>query len=109
MMISNRAPFRISIENKQRALLIKVEGKLANPFVDELRRVWYSLSGSLGAKELEVDLQEVSFIDASGIDLLAEMCGTAGAELRANTPLIKYFAEQAMRKSTQHGMAKGAF
>lgn len=53
---------------------------------------------SLGSKRLCVDLREVLQMDADGRRVLAEIYKKTGADLLANTPMTKYFAEEARRE-----------
>lgn len=57
-------------------------GRLAGPWVDELRLCWKQARGRAPLVRAIVDLKEVTFIDHAGEKLLAEMRG-AGAELIA--------------------------
>lgn len=77
------------------------------PWVEELRASWLSLATSLGSRALCVDLRGVSFVDASGKQLLREIYTKNSARFLADTPLTQYFAETAMqRQGTIEG--KGA-
>jgi len=57
-------------------------GRLAGPWVDELRSCWAQARERAPLARSVVDLKDVSFIDESGESLLAEM-ETAGTELVA--------------------------
>ena len=57
-------------------------GRLAGPWVDELRSCWRQARERAPLAHAVVDLKEVIFIDEAGERLLAEM-KTAGAELVA--------------------------
>jgi hypothetical protein len=57
-------------------------GRLAGPWVDELRSCWRQARERAPPAHAVVDLKEVIFIDEAGERLLAEM-ETAGAELVA--------------------------
>lgn len=60
---------------------LKLEGRLAGPWVAELERVWRDLGGSTTGS-LVVDLTGVTFIERKGKDLLQRMWRD-GAELVA--------------------------
>jgi anti-anti-sigma regulatory factor len=81
---------RITVQKRPGSITLKLEGKLAGPWVGELAKTWSSLSA---AEPLLVDLCEVSFVDASGESLLARMY-KAGADLMAVSPLMKHVIEQ---------------
>ena len=76
---------------------MKIEGKLAGPQVPELQRAWLELAPSLTEKKLLVDLRGVTYVDGTGRNLLADIHAYTGAEFLADTPLTKYFAEQAQQ------------
>ncbi len=78
---------------------IKVEGKIAGANVAELDRARRELASGLGDKKLRVDLCGVTFMDGNGKHLLAEIYAKTQAAFAANTPLTKYFAEQARQGS----------
>ena len=79
------------------AVTLKIEGRLFGLGVPELNRAWQELARSLGSRKLSVDLRGVTFVDATGKRLLAEIHDQTGAEFLADTPLTKYFAEQAQQ------------
>ena len=74
---------------------MKIEGDIAGIQVPELRRAWQELVASLGTKRLSVDLRGVTHVDGTGLKLLAEIHEATGAEFIADTPLTKYFADEA--------------
>jgi hypothetical protein len=57
-------------------------GRLAGPWVDELRLCWSHLRARAPRAPAVVDLKDVTYIDESGEELLCEM-QTAGAEFVA--------------------------
>lgn len=79
---------------------MKLEGKLAGPWVEECRRAWLALQLSLASRKLSLDLCEVTFVDATGMQLLREIYSATRADLLANSPLTKSFAAQAMASPT---------
>ena len=60
-----------------------LHGRLAGPWVDELRSCWKQARERAPLARAIVDLKEVTFIDQAGEKLLAEMRGS-GAELIAS-------------------------
>jgi hypothetical protein len=81
---------RISVQKRSGSIILKLEGKLAGPWVGELERIWRATSAS---EHTVVDLFDVSFVDASGKDLLARMW-QGGAGFVADTPLMKQVIEE---------------
>ena len=78
-------------------ITMKIEGKIAGPNVSALNQAWLVLAPSLGQRKLLVDLRGVTHVDGTGRDLLAEIHDRTGAEFVADTPLTKYFAEEAQQ------------
>ena len=81
-------------------MTVKIEGRLAGAHVSELHRAWQELGAALGARRLVVDLRGLLHADEAGRSLLASMHATRRAEFLADTPLTKYFAEQARQKDS---------
>ena len=54
-------------------LVLRLEGQLTGPWVDELRRVCIATTNGTKAPQLVLDLAGVSFLDASGILLLRQL------------------------------------
>ena len=74
---------------------MRIEGRIAGAQVLELQKAWQLLAPSLGHRKLLVDLRGVTHVDGSGHRVLADIHRGAQAEFLADTPLTKYFAEQA--------------
>jgi hypothetical protein len=86
---------RITVVEEPEATTMKLEGELVGPWVAELNRAWPSLVASLNTKKLRVDLCGIDRIDPDGRHILAEIHRQTGADFLADTPITKYFAEQA--------------
>jgi len=76
---------KITVQKGSGPPTLKLEGKLAGPWVGELENIWRSGNSS---EEVLVDLFNVSFVDASGKDLLVQMY-QGGAHFLADTPLMR--------------------
>ena len=87
---------RITIENKQEKAAIKLEGKLAGLWVDELERAWSSISNDHPRNNIGVDIRGLMFIDAGGRELLRRMCAE-GATFTAKG-LVKETVEEIRRE-----------
>jgi anti-anti-sigma regulatory factor len=79
---------------------MKLEGRMVGAWVTECKRAWLALEASLAPKKLALDLSGVTFVDEAGLQLLREIYSATRAEIIANSPLTKHFAEQAMRSTT---------
>jgi hypothetical protein len=78
---------------------LKLEGRVIGPWASELDRVWRPLAASLGPKKLVVDICGVTHVDLDGKRTLADIHRATGAEFAADTPMTKYFAAEAQRKT----------
>ena len=61
------------------------------------------LAASLGSKELHLDLRDVAFVDAKGRQLLRDIYQKTNASFLADSPLTRYFADDAMQQSPKNG------
>jgi ABC-type transporter Mla MlaB component len=84
---------RITAEERDRELFLKIEGHLRGRFVDELRLLWDSLRGGGTQPALRVDLAEVDYIDPLGKALLAEMQRN-GVEISAHNFVTQAICEE---------------
>jgi anti-anti-sigma regulatory factor len=57
--------------NHAESVTLKIEGRLAGPWVQEVTRVWVSNAGS--ERPVVIDLSSVTFIDTPGRALLTTM------------------------------------
>src|SRR5207245_975377 len=64
---------RITTQDKGNSPGLRVEGKLAGPWVAILRDCWERQLARPGGENIHVDLRAVTFVDAAGKALLAEM------------------------------------
>jgi hypothetical protein len=62
---------RITILNDGSGARLVIEGKLAEPWVGELRKCWETIVGE--KRDLVADLTGVTFVDPQGKNLLSEM------------------------------------
>jgi hypothetical protein len=94
---------RITIHENAKDQTIQLEGKIAGAWVEEFNRTWHSVAPSLGSKQLHLDLRAVAFVDAKGRQLLREIYQKANARFLADSPLTRYFADDAMQQSPKNG------
>src|ERR1700736_1581628 len=86
---------RITIEQKPGKISLTVEGKLAGPWVSALEQSWKDLRNSSSGESLSINLCGVSFIDAAGKTLLAEIHQQGGklvAEGCLNQAIVREIA-----------------
>jgi ABC-type transporter Mla MlaB component len=69
---------------------LELEGRLAGPWVEELKACWQRAAGS---GRIKVILKQVSYVDSAGKTALAEMY-RQGTELAAEGCMIKAIIEE---------------
>lgn len=97
---------RISLDSVDSWVAMRLEGKVIGPWVEECHRAWESIRADLGSKQLRLDLRGVTFVDERGTEMLREIQQANGAEVLADSPLTKYFAEQ-IKKRIEKAEDKG--
>jgi ABC-type transporter Mla MlaB component len=90
--------WKITVQEEAEVVTLQLEGRATGTWVPEINRAWQQIDSSLGSRKLRVDLNGVTHMDRDAKALLAEIHRVTGAEFLANTPLTKYFAEEARRK-----------
>ena len=91
---------KITIETTMNAATLKLEGRLAGPWVGELERSWRAVKDDSRDKPVMVDLCEVTFVDAEGRKLLSWMYGQ-GARLRTFGCLAKGIVEEIVQEHSR--------
>jgi len=86
---------KISVNQRANLVTVKLEGKLAGLWVPELERVWRSLLTALNSTEISLDLRDLNFVDKEGRGLLRQIHAQSGATFIADTPLTRYYADEA--------------
>jgi ABC-type transporter Mla MlaB component len=98
--LRGKIKLRITIQDEApKSITLKIEGRVTGPKVPELNRAWQDLATSLGSRKLSVDLRGVTFIDTAGRNILAEIHSKTNADFLADTPMTKYFADEAKRST----------
>jgi hypothetical protein len=92
---------RITIEEDETAMGLKLEGRVAGPWAAELSRIWVQESPRLASRKLSLDLRSVTYADADGTKALREIYSRTNAELVAGTPWTQFLADQIAQPSAQ--------
>jgi anti-anti-sigma regulatory factor len=94
---------RITTTPDRSPVLVTLEGRLAGPWVDELRIWWESecLLPDVGA--LVVDMSDVAFIDGDGRALL-EWMYRHGVELRAHGCMTRAVRDEIVEAAERKGV-----
>jgi len=85
---------RISIEEKENATEITLEGRVAGPWAEELNRFWAETAPLLASRQLSIDLRNVTYADDGGKQVLSEIYAQTGATLVTSTPWTQYLAAE---------------
>jgi hypothetical protein len=93
---------KITIDNAMNAATLKLEGRLAGPWVGELERSWRAVKDDSRDKPVMVDLCEVTFVDTEGRKLLSWMY-EQGARLRTFGCMAKGIVEEIVQEHSRSG------
>jgi anti-anti-sigma regulatory factor len=85
---------KITVDIEGKRAILELEGRLAGPWVEELRDSWQRAERD--ERQISVVLKQVTFIDAAGRQLLAEM-RRQGAGLTAEGCMTKAIVEEIIR------------
>ena len=84
---------RVSTRQDEVGVTLKVEGKLAGPWVEEFRTRWAADSVTYKDRPLVVDLTDLTFIDAEGTGLLRTIY-QAGSKLVGCGLMVRSLIEE---------------
>lgn len=85
---------RISIHEDDNTIEFTPEGRIAGPWVAELKRAWQETAARVAEKKLSLDLRSVTYADAAGKRALRQIFSECGAELITNSPWSQYLADE---------------
>lgn len=97
---------RITLDETEDQLTIRLEGRIAGAWVQELRRTWAEVAARKGTKLLTVDLRSVTYADEDGKQVLRNIYSQAPVQLTADTPWTQFLAkeiEDESRLSSEEG------
>jgi hypothetical protein len=91
---SQGAPMlRITIEEKGKAVVLRLEGQLIGPWIADVEQCCKNVFATLGHRTVQVDLSAVSFVDDEGGALLSRM-HNAGFRLESDGLLRSMAGEE---------------
>ncbi|MGA8727741.1 MAG: hypothetical protein WB608_03245 [Terracidiphilus sp.] len=93
---------KITIHEDQDAVAVKLEGRIAGPWAEELSRVWVETAPRVASRKLSLDLRQVTYADANGERVLKGIYAEREAELVASTPWTQYLAEVIKKSSADN-------
>jgi anti-anti-sigma regulatory factor len=103
---------RITLIRESEPPVLKLEGKLSGPWVNELEHTWRGFLKEEGpARLMTVDLSDVTFVSSEGQKLLKSMW-QQGADLQGRSLMTRFIIEQIKNGSngnrpTTHGGDNG--
>lgn len=97
---SYHSVLRITIQRPSDVVLLKLEGSVKGPWVDELRKAWLTSAKMAGGEPMSIDLDAVSFIDTRGRDLLLRM-QREGVALKGASGFLRQVLEGTNTNSEQ--------
>jgi|HubBroStandDraft_1064217.scaffolds.fasta_scaffold19527_2 hypothetical protein len=83
---------RITIHETDDAMAIKLEGRIAGPWVAELGRAWAEAAPRLSSRKVLLDLCDVTYVDKHGEQALRSIYAQTGATLVTSAPSIQFLA-----------------
>jgi anti-anti-sigma regulatory factor len=85
---------RIDIKQTADVMELRLEGRLAGPWAEELDRVWVETAPQLAPRKLTIDLHNVTYADARGKRILKAIYAQTNAVLVASTPWTQFLAAE---------------
>jgi anti-anti-sigma regulatory factor len=82
-------------------MTLKLEGRIAGPWAEELSRVWERTLPTVAARQLYLDLRETTYADAIGIKVLRTIFSQTGADILTGTPWTQYLAQKVKSKNAE--------
>lgn len=78
-----------------------LEGRVAGPWVAELSRTWKETAPQLGNKTLSINLQNVTYADLPGKQVLRDIYAQSHPTLVASSPWAQYLAQEITQSHAQ--------
>jgi anti-anti-sigma regulatory factor len=85
---------RITFQDTDESVEMRLEGRVAGPWASELDRVWVDAAPRVATKKLIIDLHNVTYADAAGKDVLKAIYAQTHAAFITNTPWARFLAEE---------------
>jgi hypothetical protein len=92
---------KITVEHSAQTAILKLEGKLAGPWVAELDRTWNELATREAGRGVLLDLCDVTFVAPEGRQQLTRMC-EQGATFKASGCFGKGIVDEIVRSCSQY-------
>lgn len=92
---------KITIQETPESIEMKLEGRVAGPWVSELNQAWAETAPRIGAKKLSLDLANVTYSDGAGMEALKNIYARTQAQLITGTLWTQYLAEEISKSATE--------
>jgi hypothetical protein len=92
---------RITVQENQAEMVIKLEGRITGPWAAELDRLWSEMGPVVITRKLALDLRDTTFADAGGIRALRTIYSQTHAEVLTSTPWTRYLADEVTSENHQ--------
>jgi anti-anti-sigma regulatory factor len=83
---------RITIDETNDAMAIKLEGRIAGLWAEELGAAWAEAAPRLSSRKLFIDICNVTYVDKTGEQVLRNIYAQTGASFAATTPSVLFLA-----------------
>ncbi len=90
---------RITLVRESESPVMKLEGNLSGPWVDEVEHAWHEVSHDRPAKPVVVELSDVTFVSREGRKLLKSML-REGADLQSRSLMTQFLVGEIKRNGT---------
>jgi hypothetical protein len=90
---------RISFQETNTAVEMKLEGRVAGPWANELDRVWAEIAPKMLSKILVIDLQNITYADTAGKRVLQKIYAQTNAQFVAVSPSSQFLVEEITLKT----------
>jgi len=84
----------ITYQKADQGIVLRLEGRVAGPWSDELAWFWAQTAPRLLHNRLSIDLRDLTYADSRGTDVLRTIYAQTQAELIAHTPWARHLAAE---------------
>lgn len=95
----NSELLKISVDQEKERTWLRLEGRITGVWAKEFERVWREMAVNRDSKKFGIDLRGVTHMDSHARQILAEIHRDTKAEFLADSPITKFFAEEARRQA----------
>ena len=89
-----RHTLRITFQETKSAVEMKLEGRVAGPWANELDRVWAETAPKVLSKKLIIDLHNITYADLAGKRVLQRIFAQTNATFVAVSPSSQFLVEE---------------